>query len=79
MMIIVESKSPIVNVVSTVSDMLSDYGTTSAVARKQIEKSLIKSGHTGFKTGQLSAPPGIFQQKRHLKCKEINWSFARDQ
>jgi hypothetical protein len=32
-------------------DLLSDYGTTPAAAKKQIERSLIKSGVTGFALG----------------------------
>ena len=40
------------SIIANITDMLSDYGTTSAAARKQIENSLIKSGDTGFGTGK---------------------------
>ena len=38
-------------IVSTVVDLLSDYGTTPAAAKKQIEHALVKSGDTGFGLG----------------------------
>ena len=41
------------SIISTVSDLLSDYSTTNAVARRQIENSLLKSGDTGFGAGKL--------------------------
>ena len=39
------------SIIANITDMLCDYGTTSAAARKQIENSLIKSGDTGFGSG----------------------------
>ena len=45
------------SIIANITDMLSDYGTTSAAARKQIENSLIKSGDTGFGTGK----PFVFE------------------
>ena len=39
------------SIISKISDLLSDYGTTPAAARKQIENSLVKSGDTGFGSG----------------------------
>ena len=41
------------SIIANVSDMLSDYGTTPAAARKQIENSLVKSGDTGFGVGEF--------------------------
>ena len=40
------------SIISTVSDLLCDHGTTNAVVRKQIENSLVKSGDTGFGVGK---------------------------
>lgn len=40
------------SIISSISDMLSDYGTTPAAARKQIENSLVRSGDTGFGSGR---------------------------
>ena len=40
------------SMILTVSDLLSDYGMTAAVAKKQIENALIKSGETGFGAGK---------------------------
>ena len=40
-----------VSIISNVTDMFSDYGTTAVAARKQIEQSLVKSGDTGFGSG----------------------------
>ena len=40
-----------VSMISNVTDMFSDYGTTAVAARKQIEQSLVKSGDTGFGSG----------------------------
>lgn len=37
-----------------ITDMLSDYGTPAAAARKQIENFLIKSGETGFGSGSIN-------------------------
>ena len=45
------SPSKRTSIVSNVVDLLSDYGTTPAAARKQIERSLVKSGVTGFAVG----------------------------
>lgn len=39
------------SIIANITDMLCDYGTSSAAARKQIENSLIKSGDTGFGSG----------------------------
>ena len=39
------------SIVSSITDLMSDYGTTPAVVRKQIENSLVKSGDTGFGSG----------------------------
>ena len=39
------------SIISSITDMMSDYGTTSAAARRQIEHSLVKSGDTGFGSG----------------------------
>ena len=40
------------SIISSISDMLSDYGTTPAAARKQIENSLVRTGDTGFGSGR---------------------------
>lgn len=40
-----------VSIVSNVTDLFGDYGTTAVAARKQIELSLIKSGDIGFGSG----------------------------
>ena len=40
-----------ISMISNVTDMFSDYGTTDVAARKQIEHSLVKSGDTGFGSG----------------------------
>lgn len=39
------------SIVSSITDLMSDYRTTPAVVRKQIEHSLVKSGDTGFGSG----------------------------
>ena len=39
------------SIIANITNMLCDYGTTSSAARKQIENSLIKSGDTGFGSG----------------------------
>jgi hypothetical protein len=41
------------SMISQISDLLSDYGTTPSAARKQIENSLVKSGDTGFGSGEV--------------------------
>ena len=40
-----------ISMISNVTDMFSDYGTTAVAARKQIEHSLVRSGDTGFGSG----------------------------
>ena len=40
------------SIVSNTSNLPSDYGTTSAAARRQIESALIRSGDTGFGLGK---------------------------
>ena len=47
------SPSKRTSIIANVSDLLSDYSTTPAAARKQIERSLIKSGDTGFAAGEV--------------------------
>ena len=47
------SPSKRTSIIASVSDLLSDYSTTPAAARKQIERSLIKSGDTGFAAGEV--------------------------
>lgn len=39
------------SIVSNISNLLSDHGTTAAVARRQIESALVRSGDTGFGSG----------------------------
>jgi hypothetical protein len=39
------------SIISCITDMLSEYGTTAAAARKQIEQSLVITGDTGFGSG----------------------------
>ena len=41
-------------IVSNLSDMLSDFGTTPAAATRQIEHALVKSGDTGFGSGKVA-------------------------
>jgi hypothetical protein len=48
------------SIIANVSDMLSDYGTTPAAARKQIENSLVKSGDTGFGLGEFFSDQSPF-------------------
>ena len=45
------------SIISTVSDLLCDYSTTNAVACRQIENSLLKSGDTGFRSGRQPQGP----------------------
>jgi hypothetical protein len=45
-----EKKSAII---SNITEMLSDCGTTAAAARKRIEQSLVKTGDTGFGSGMV--------------------------
>ena len=47
------SPSKKTTIIANVSDLLNDYSTTPAAARKQIERSLVKSGDTGFAAGQV--------------------------
>ena len=49
-----------------ISDMLSDYGTTPAAVRKQIEHYLVKSGDTGFGLGDF------FMISRHVCTSTFN-------
>ena len=53
-------------IIANISDMLSDYGTTPAAARKQIEHSLVKSGDTGFGLGEF------FMISRHICTSTFN-------
>lgn len=46
------SPSKKILMILTVSDLLSDYGMTAAVASKQVDNALIKSGNTGFGAGK---------------------------
>ena len=38
-------------IVTNLCDLLNDFGTTPAAAKRQIEHSLVKSGDTGFGSG----------------------------
>ena len=47
------SPSKKTSIIANVSDLSSDDSTTPATARKQIERSLVKSGDIGFAAGEV--------------------------